>query len=576
MSYLEKNPNRLINEDSPYLLQHAYNPVDWYAWGDEAFARARAENKPIFLSIGYSACHWCHVMEREVFENEELASLLNELFVSVKVDREERPDIDKHFQHIHYIITRRSGGWPTSIFLTPDKKPFFAATYLPPKAKHGMMGFGEVASMLAKKLQDEPQEVYGVASNIERIAKRSEIRAPASSFFDLFPPLKDAVIKSFDKEDGGIAGEPKFPHTALLTVMLKSEDEELISTALLTLKRMARGGMYDIVEGGFCRYSVDSFWFVPHFEKMTYDNGLLTGVYAEAYGVSQEPLFLRIAKECADFMLTKMCEGGVFYSASDADSDGAEGKYFVYGWSEAVSALEKAGLKNPQDYLKKLGFGRFGNWEGKNIAKNEEFDDSEEISQAIKVLRDIRSQRAYPFIDKKIICSWNAMVISGLLGLAKYDKDYAEIAKKSIEGLFALLYKKDVLYHCAMLGKNPKIEAFLEDYAYLATAFMDAYALFGDEKYKQRADSLLAEAVDRYFKAGSWMMSSGEFETKAEAADSSYPSPVGVICLAMCKFGDKYRQTVQKTIDYYFEEASQNPMYYAALTEVCIIFENKC
>ncbi len=565
MSDLKKIPNRLINEDSPYLLQHAYNPVDWYAWNDEAFKKARAENKPIFLSIGYSACHWCHVMEREVFENGELARILNERFVSIKVDREERPDIDKHFQHIHYIITRRSGGWPTSIFLTPDKKPFFAATYIPPKSKQGMMGFGEVVAMLSDKLRDEPQEVYRVVQNIERIAANTEIKRRERVDFSVLPLLKEAVLKNFDHEDGGIMGEPKFPHAALLSLLLKSKDAELVGIASHTLRCMAKGGMYDIVDGGFCRYSVDGFWLVPHFEKMGYDNGLLIEVYAKAYEITGEPLFLRIARECADFMLEKMSESNLFYSASDADSEGEEGKYFVYGWREAHDACVEAGVKDADKTLRTLGFGKIGNFEGKNIPRNEAFDDGEEVQKALAALKKLRAARVYPFIDKKIICSWNAMMISALFSLSRVDASYGRVAELSLSALRSKLGRDGKLYHCAMADKEPRIEAFFEDYAFLSKAYLDAYLASGNQDYKKEALETIRKATALFYRNGTWMLSVGEFETMAEANDGSYSSPIGVACEVLRYFGDETGDLLLSTMESYSAEIRSYPMYYAAL-----------
>jgi hypothetical protein len=568
MSDLTKKPNRLIDEDSPYLLQHAYNPVDWYAWGEEAFVKAKEENKPIFLSIGYSACHWCHVMEREVFENEKLAKALNERFVSIKVDREERPDIDKHFQHIHYIITRRSGGWPTSLFLTPDRKPFFAATYMPPSAKHGMMGFGDTVELLATKLFDEPQEVYKVAANIERAAKTSDKRRRAELDFELLPILQDAALKSFDAEDGGILGEPKFPHVALLALMLESGDNELLAAASHTLKCMAKGGIYDIVEGGFCRYSVDSFWLVPHFEKMTYDNGLLIEVYAKAYGITGEPLFLRIAKECAEFMYEKMSAKSLFYSASDADSEGEEGRYFVYSYSEAYEALQKDGIGDVEKTLRTLGFSKIGNFERKNIARNESFEDNPNIQKALKVLKNIRKTRVYPFIDTKIICSWNAMVIAALFKLSAFEASYISMAKESLLALKNKLQKDCRLYHCAVINSEPKIEAFLEDYAFLAKAYLAAFEATGESEYKNEALALAKDAVDKFYRDGIWMLSVGEFESEADASDSSYTSPIGVICEVLLHFCSEFNEIVDMSLSLYADEIKAYPLYYASLAGV--------
>lgn len=560
--------NRLIKEDSPYLLQHAYNPVNWYPWGDEAFGAAKAMNKPIFVSIGYSACHWCHVMEREVFEDEALATLLNERFVSIKVDREERPDIDKHFQHIHYIITRRSGGWPTSIFLTPDKKPFFAATYLPPKARHGMNGFGEVITTLYEKLKNTPQEVYGIAGNIERAAKSSEKRRVEPLDFDILPILKEGVQKNFDIEDGGILGEPKFPHAALLMTMLKSKDEELTLAAAHTLRCMAKGGMYDVVEGGFCRYSVDSFWLVPHFEKMTYDNGLLIETYSKAYTVTKEPLFLKIAKECANFMIEKMSEKELFYSASDADSEGEEGKYFVYDWNESLDALSQGGVSEPEKTLRSLGFGKLGNFERKNIARNESFAESEDVQKALTILKESRKERVYPFIDTKIICSWNAMMITALFELSRHDDLYMKSAKNSLSALKNKLQKDGKLYHCAIVGGEPKIEAFLEDYAFLAKAYIVGYEASGEESYKIEALELAKKAIEYFYLNGVWALSVGEFETEADASDSSYTSSIGVICEVLSFFGEEYDDILAHTIGMYVAEIKAYPLYYASIAGV--------
>lgn len=562
-----KSPNRLIYEDSPYLLQHAYNPVEWYPWGKEAFLKASEEGKPIFLSIGYSACHWCHVMEREVFENEGLANILNEKFVSIKVDREERPDIDKYFQHVHHIITRRSGGWPTSIFLTPDAKPFFAATYIPPKERGGTMGFGEIAELLYKKLKHAPHEVYGVAENIERVAKATSKRVGGEIDFDVLEALKKGVRKEFDETDGGIMGEPKFPHAALLELMVESKEKELVDTATHTLKCMAKGGMYDLVDGGFCRYSVDSFWLVPHFEKMAYDNGLLIETYAKAYGATKDEFFLKIAKESANFMLEKMSENSLFYSASDADSEGEEGRYFVYSWGEALEALGEKGVENGEKTLRALGFSKIGNFERSNIARNEDFTSGEDITKALEALKELRKERVYPFIDKKIICSWNCMVISALFALSKYDEMYLAVAKNSLASLLKALYKEGRLYHCFVSPNAPKAGPFLEDYAFLAKAFWDGYIACDEEGYLKEAEKFAKGAKELFYKGGVWSMSVGEFETEAEANDSSYSSAIGVLCSLYKNLGGEFADVCKQTLNTYSPELKTYTLYYASLTK---------
>jgi len=573
MSYLtndNKTANALIYEDSPYLLQHAYNPVKWLAWNDAAFAKAQAENKPIFLSIGYSSCHWCHVMESEVFENQELAEKLNELFVCIKVDREERPDLDKHYQLIHQIITRRSGGWPTSIFLTKNKKPFFAGTYIPPVAKYGMMAFGELIELLAKKHSNELEEIERIGINIENVAKASTKIRKSNIDFNATDKIKSFVESNFDNTHGGIAGEPKFPHTALLDFMLSSDDEYLRRQAIFTLKQMSKGGIYDLIDGGFCRYSVDLFWLVPHFEKMSYDNGPLIGLYAKAYSISGEKHFLKIAKECADFMIAKMSDDWLFYSASDADSKGEEGAYFVYDYKEALEALINSGFGDTiaKTTLNALGFSKIGNFEGKNIPVNENFENTQEIGLAINILKNIRESREYPFIDKKIICSWNAMMISGLFELSAVDNSYLPVAKKSLEKLSDKICIDEVVYHCTIDSKEPKIKAFLEDYAFLARAYLDGYKATKDEQMKKRALQLANIAKEKYFHDGVWNFSDGEFVTSADSADTSYTSPIAPICEVLLAFADY--DSVSKTMESYADNIREHCAYHAGLAKISV------
>lgn len=573
MSYLEKGSkttNSLINEDSPYLLQHAYNPVEWMPWGDDAFDKAIKEDKPIFLSIGYSSCHWCHVMESEVFENEELARKLNNQFVCIKVDREERPDIDKHYQLIHQIITRRSGGWPTSIFLTKHKNPYFAGTYIPPARKYNMMGFGELIDMLAKKHRDGFAEVDGIGANINSIAKTSEKRNSSELEYGIVEKIKSFVIKKFDHKDGGILGEPKFPHISLLSLMLNSQDSYLIERALFTLTQMSRGGIYDIIDGGFCRYSVDSFWLVPHFEKMLYDNGAMISLYTQAYKISNESHYLQVARDCADFMNDKMSDDELFYSASDADTDGEEGLYFIYTYEEAFVALFSNGFEETEAkrVLKILGFGRFGNFEGKNIAVNESFDESDEIKQAIKILKQLRQNRKYPFVDKKIICSWNAMMISGLFELGSVEPKYLNNANKALKALTDRLYIDDTLFHCTISNKKAKIDGFLEDYAYLAKAYLDGFRYTNDKKLQQFALKLAIQTKERFFKNGVWLFSDLEFVTYADISDTSYASAIAPICEVLIEFADI--STINQTLSMYAEDINSHCAYHAAIAQVVL------
>ena len=403
-------PNRLALEDSPYLQQHKNNPVDWYPWCDEAFERATNENRPIFISIGYSSCHWCHVMEHEVFENETIAAYLNEHFISIKVDREERPDLDKYYQEVHQLLNRRAGGWPASIFCTPDNKPFYAGTYIPPTTRDRILGFTELTEIIATKVAEGDEKLFSNADEIQNYLKPAERPKEATV---LKPSIATVFVKqalqNFETAHGGFSQQPKFPHTstlnALLDIMLLQNDADARKMVTQTLSTMHRGGMYDLIDGGFCRYSVDPEWLVPHFEKMAYDNGLLCELYARAGRMLREETYTRTAKEIADFMAAKMQDGGLFYSASDADSEGEEGTYFIVEYNAAETALSEEGFtaSEARAILKTLHVTPEGNFEGKNILWLSDPAERPEWFEAVrKVFVRLRTARRYPFIDRKI------------------------------------------------------------------------------------------------------------------------------------------------------------------------------
>ena len=444
-----RKPNRLINEQSPYLRQHAYNPVDWYAWGEEALARAKAENKPILLSIGYSACHWCHVMERESFENEAIARLMNEHFVSIKVDREERPDLDQIYMDAVQLITGR-GGWPLTMFLTPDGKPFFGGTYYPPEDRHGMPGFPRVLLGAAQAYEKQAHEVQ---HNVEKLTAALGAMAdytPASG--ELRRGLPQAAARAlgehYDSVNGGIGGAPKFPNTFVFSLFLRVSQSEgdfgLAEMVRHTLTKMAKGGIYDQIGGGFHRYSVDERWLVPHFEKMLYDNALLARLYLDAGRALNEPEFLRVAREILDYVLREMTSpDGGFYSTQDADSEGEEGKFFVWTPAEVERMLG--------DDLAKIACRYFdvseeGNFEGQNILHRtiepgeaaRMFQKSEDqITEAIAEIRRklfaAREHRVKPGRDDKILSAWNGMMIGAFAEgyRALGDERYLEAARRA-------------------------------------------------------------------------------------------------------------------------------------------------
>ncbi len=565
--------NRLQHEDSPYLQQHKDNPVDWYPWCDEAFERAKNEHKAIFISIGYSSCHWCHVMEHEVFENVAIAAYLNTHFISIKVDREERPDIDKHYQEVHMLLNRRPGGWPTSIFATPHNKPFFAGTYIPPEPKHNMMGFMQLLEIIAPKIAENDEKLFQNADEIEQYLKPSDRPTQATK---LTEALSERFLKqakhNFEPTYGGFSVAPKFPHASTLQTLMSiyqlHGDEEVASMIRHTLDNMSAGGIYDLVDGGFCRYSVDTEWLVPHFEKMTYDNGLLCSVYLRAYELFDDARYLQIANAIADFMCDFMRENRLFYSASDADSEGEEGKYFVYSRAEVLKAIEDSGYSS--DEAKKMAMrltvSSSGNFEGRNIIRFADLKEPEWFERIKGALQKLRKPRTYPFIDRKVQTSWNAMMINALFELSRHDKSYLAIATETLEALLAKMFKNDTLMHSALIDKTAKIAAFLEDYAYLGVALVSAYELTCNELYLLKAQQLANTALGEYYEEGRWYFSRGEFTTEAEMSDSSYPGSVALMCDLLLSLGSlidqKYRHFAFKTLEYASYELGQKPIYY--------------
>jgi len=573
--------NRLIYEDSPYLKQHANNPVDWYPWCDEAFNKAKKENRPIFLSIGYSSCHWCHVMEYEVFEDRKIAEYLNRYFVSIKVDREERPDIDKHFQSVYQLLNQRPGGWPTSIFLTPDLKPFFAGTYIPPVRKYNMIGFLELIEIIHKKWSSEPKSIVKNADEIQRFLKSKDAPIKAINLdLTIIDKSIDIAKESYDPVYGGFSKAPKFPHTStinlLLDIYLLTKNNKSLDMAINTLKNMAKGGIYDLVDGGFCRYSTDDMWLVPHFEKMTYDNGLLCESYLNAFYITKDPLFWHIAEDIIMFMRDKMMKNNLFYSASDADTEKEEGKYFVYSYDEVANSLEQNGFSKPEikEILKALSITPKGNFEGKNIVRNETLDSFKWWPKVRQILKLIRAYRTYPFIDKKVITSWNAMMIKSLFIASKTNERYLKNAKDSLQALLDLMFRDNILYHTVIIDKTPKIEAFLEDYAYLCDTLLQAYQTTLNKNYLITAQKIAEQAIDKFYEDGKWYFSKGEFPTEADISDSSYPSSAAVMTNSLLILGvllnSRYKEIAFKSIEYSSIKIVKYPIWHSTFVKAVI------
>ena len=566
--------NRLEIEDSPYLQQHKENPVDWWPWCDEAFEKAEKENKAIFISIGYSSCHWCHVMEETVFENEECADILNAGFICIKVDREERPDIDKHYQEVHMLLNRRAGGWPTSIFCTPQNKPFFAGTYIPPESNAGSiegMGFKELTHLIATKVKENDAQLFKNADEVEGFLNHIEHPKEATVLKEDF--TKNFMLQAknnFDTKNAGFSVKPKFPHAStlntLLTIDRLYDDKSAKAMVVQTLDAMKKGGMYDLIDGGFCRYSTDEKWIVPHFEKMLYDNALLTGVYLDAYLKYDDASYLQTAKECANFWHNFMSEDNLFYSASDADSEGEEGTYFIYSYDEVHRLLQKHNIEDIESKLAQMSVTHEGNFEGKSIIRFENGVIPEWFEEVRHLLSSLRASRIYPFIDKKVQTSWSSMMINSLFQLGACDASYKERAIKNLDALLEAMYVDGKLYHTALIHKTPKVEAFLEDYAFLAQALLSAYKYTGNELYLINAQRFANKALEEFYDKGVWSFSVGEFITTAEISDNTYTSSVSIMIDVLLGLGslledEKYTHFAFKTMEYNSYELGRKPIF---------------
>lgn len=497
--------NHLADQTSPYLLQHAENPVEWYPWGEEAFEKAKRENKPVFLSIGYSACHWCHVMAKECFENEETAALLNRYFVSVKVDREERPDLDRVYMDACTLFTG-SGGWPASIFLTPEGKPFFAGTYFPKKTTYGMTGFDDLLRLIHEKWEQDKEAVEHTGESALRQLLESQKQEEAEhAEFPDFRLIKKAVLylrKSFDKTYGGFGNAPKFPMPHNLLFLLdyyeKSGDGEILGMIEKTLLQMYRGGLYDHIGSGFSRYSTDRYFLAPHFEKMLYDNALLIMAYIRAYSVTGDLLYREIAEKTARYILREMTDGeGGFYSAQDADSEGEEGKYYLLGYDEILRLLgEEAGTR----FCRTYGITAAGNFKGKNIPNLLGNDAYRTLPEKLteRVYR-YRKTRAVLNTDDKILTSSCALMIAALACLYRITGTdrYLEAAVRAERFLEKNHMDGDVVFVSTRQGRRAG-RGFLEDYAFYAYALLylhEAQPLGG---YLERAAAVCKEAVRQF------------------------------------------------------------------------------
>jgi uncharacterized protein YyaL (SSP411 family) len=486
--------NRLAQETSPYLLQHAHNPVDWYPWGEEAFAKARSESKPIFLSIGYSACHWCHVMERESFEDDAIAAILNREFVSIKVDREERPDVDSIYMQAVQMMTGH-GGWPMSMFLTPAGVPFYGGTYFPPSDRHGMPGFSRVLEHVSGAFRERRADVEAASEEV-RHALGSQLRVPKSEQAVDRSALDRAsarIAANYDSEHGGFGGAPKFPPSMsldfLMQVANRSGNAQLREIVTHTLTKMARGGMYDQIGGGFHRYSVDARWLVPHFEKMLYDNALLARLYTRAWQWTKDPFFAQIANEILGYVQREMTSpDGAFYSTMDADSEGEEGKFYVWTRAEVMEIL---GEDEGRVFCELYDVTDRGNWEGHTILnlQGDPAPHAELVARAKCKLYGVRAQRVPPARDEKILSGWNGWMLAAFAEASLAFGKYGDVVRKNAD--FLIARSKPLIRHA-------KIPGLLEDYAGVAWGLTLAYEATHERRYLDEARRLVDEILARF------------------------------------------------------------------------------
>ena len=533
-------PNRLINETSPYLLQHAHNPVDWYPWGEEALERANRENKPILLSIGYSACHWCHVMERESFEDEAIASMMNENFINIKVDREERPDLDAVYMEAVQMLTG-SGGWPMTLFLTPEGKPFYGGTYFPPEDRHNMPGFPRVLLAIAESYRNSRGDIERVTQQLVaqmgRTGQLPQGTAPLTT--DILHQAYSNLATNFDSENGGFGAAPKFPQPMTLEFLLRYYHHGYNPRALemvdLTLEKMAFGGMYDQIGGGFHRYSTDASWLVPHFEKMLYDNALLARLYLHAYQITRRPLYSRITQETLDYVLREMTgSAGDFYSAQDADSEGEEGKFFLWTPDQIHAAL---GDQEDEIFSGFYGVTEAGNFEGGTILnvtqKATPFAEEHGlpvdrlvaiIERGKKELLELREQRVHPLRDDKVLTSWNGLMLRSLAeaGLSLGRPDYLRAATNNAAFLVENMKPQGRLLRTYRDGQA-KLLGYLEDYAFVADGLLGLYEATFEPRWLAEATALVDSMIELF-----WDESAKAFYDTGSDHESLVVRPRGV------------------------------------------------
>ncbi|MBI3921552.1 MAG: thioredoxin domain-containing protein [Armatimonadetes bacterium] len=590
-----KHTNRLLHETSPYLLQHSRNPVDWYPWGEEALKRAKQEDKPILLSIGYSACHWCHVMEHESFENESIARVMNENFVCIKVDREERPDLDHIYQRVVQILGGQ-GGWPLTVFLTPDQEPFWGGTYFPPEDSRGRPGFPRVLRAIADHYRKERSKVLRTATEIKSALDRVGdlgVTGQVKGDLSLVSKAAEKLMAGYEPVHGGFGTQPKFPNAKSLELLLRhyarTGDSAWLKPVTHTLRCMAEGGIYDQVGGGFHRYSVDDRWLVPHFEKMLYDNAFLSKILLETYQATSDQLFARIARETLDYVLREMThpEGG-FYSTQDADSEGEEGKFFVWTPGEVFEVVGDRAGAFLCDYCDVTGRGNFEHGKSilhvnrpvRDLAFEREVSEEEVkaiIAESKRKLFETREGRIKPFRDEKILTDWNGMMISSLALAAQVLKDegYRSAARAAADFLLGHLCQGGLLLHTWKEGQS-KLNGYLDDYAFLTQGLLDLYETTFDATYLTSAIRLTDTMVSEFWdtEEGGFFFTGLRHEKLVhrpkQLYDHSTPSGQSVAVFNLVRLywltgKEDYRDKAEKVFDLLADSMEQNPFGFTNL-----------
>ncbi|HTA92517.1 MAG TPA: aldo/keto reductase [Polyangiaceae bacterium] len=586
-----KHENRLASETSPYLLQHAKNPVDWYPWGPEALARATREDKPILLSVGYAACHWCHVMERESFENEAIARQMNESFVCIKVDREERPDIDEIYMAATVALSG-SGGWPMTVFLTPAQQPFFAGTYFPPLDKYGRPGFPTLLKKITELWHGDRAALLEQAAELAaHVSQQAQVSAPLAIGREALRAAASQLSGSFDPRYGGFGKAPKFPPCSALSLLLRqhrhTQDPDLLDVISGTLDGMKNGGIYDHVGGGFARYSTDERWLVPHFEKMLYDNAQLASVYLEAFQATHNTDYARVARETLDYVIREMQEpGGAYYSATDADSEGIEGKFFVWALDEIIEILGRDAADHFATYYDVTAK---GNWEGQNVLNTPRPLErvAEELGMPAPVLRaelerskkqlyQARKGRIPPLLDDKILSSWNGLMLSAMaLGYRTLGhRHYIESAERAADSLLARMTRPDGgLFHTAR-GARAHVPGFLEDYAFLADGLIALYEAGGAPRFLREAARLVERMLSDFDDdaSGAFFNTAKDGEQliarPREGYDNAIPSANAVAARALSKLASHldradYRERAARAMRAYGKLIERSPRSFA-------------